>query len=111
MLFYYQPLASYPFDLAFGNGAFYWTDWDMGTLPNMNQYSNTPNEPLTLPLGGNGRLYGVTTVRAQCPTGVNACALNNGGCRFLCLPTPNGGRTCDCPDDVEEEECNRIAFL
>ena len=25
------------------------------------------DEPLSLPLGGNGKLYGITAVRAQCP--------------------------------------------
>ncbi len=44
-------------------------------------------------------------------SGSNACVLNNGGCRFLCLPTPNGGRTCACPDNVDEDECNRIGLL
>ena len=26
-------------------------------------------EPLTIPLGGNGRLYGIAAVMAQCPAG------------------------------------------
>jgi nidogen (entactin) len=41
----------------------------------------------------------------------NACARNNGGCTYLCLPTPNGGRTCTCPDDITPEACNQISLL
>ena len=68
-------------------------------------------ETLSLPVGGNGKLYGITAVTAQCPRINNACARNNGGCTYLCLPTPNGGRTCTCPDDITPEECNQIALL
>ncbi|ELT91752.1 hypothetical protein CAPTEDRAFT_173985 [Capitella teleta] len=104
-------LAPYSFDLAYDNQVYYWTDWDLKSLLNINQFSDKPNEELVLPQGGNGRLYGLTTVKHQCPGGSNACAVNNGGCRFLCLPTPNGARTCLCPDDVDEEECNSIGLL
>lgn len=104
--------AGYPFGLALANGNLYWTDWERETtLPNMNKMpGQTPNEDVTLPLGANGRLYGITAVKA-CPYGSNECAYDNGGCRFLCLPTARGGRTCACPDDIEPEECNRIAQL
>jgi len=44
-------------------------------------------------------------------SGSNPCAHHNGGCRFLCLPTSRGGRTCTCPDDIDPEECNRISLL
>lgn len=104
-------LASYPFGLTYANNVFYWTDWDMKSLPSINKYGDETNEPIVLPPGGNGRLYGITNVRSQCPMGSNACAANNGGCRFLCLPYTNGRRTCTCPDDITEEECNRISLL
>jgi nidogen (entactin) len=104
--------AGYPFGLAFANGNLYWTDWDRQTLPNVNKMlAQTPNEDLNLPLGANGRLYGVTAVKTACPSGTNPCSYNNGGCRFLCLPSSKGGRTCTCPDDIEPEECNRISLL
>jgi nidogen (entactin) len=103
--------AGWAFDVVFANNKFYWTDWDQKSLPSVDNYQQTANEPLDLPPGGNGRLYGITVVRDVCPTGTNACALNNGGCRFLCLPAPNRGRTCACPDDIDEEECNRVGLL
>lgn len=103
--------AGWAFDLVYANNIFYWSDWDQKVLPNVNEYGGVANTPLELPPGGNGRVYGITLAREQCPSGNNACSLNNGGCRFLCLPTPNGGRSCACPDDINEEECNRIGLL
>lgn len=104
--------AGYPFGLAYRNDVLYWTDWEKkDNLPNAVVLPPIrANEDLTLPSGANGRLYGITTVEDRCPPGSNPCALNNGGCRFLCLPV-KGGRTCTCPDDIDPEECNRIALL
>ncbi|KAI0241926.1 Nidogen-2 [Lamellibrachia satsuma] len=90
-------LASYPFDIALADNVFYWTDWNMDSLPNINnRVDSSPNEPLILPPGGNGKLYGIGVVPNQCPRGSNACSVNNGGCRYLCLPGLRGGRTCAC---------------
>jgi nidogen (entactin) len=104
--------AGYPFGLAYNRDVLYWTDWEKkDTLPNAVLLPPVrANEDLALPSGANGRLYGVTTVDARCPPGSNPCVLNNGGCRFLCLPAKSG-RTCTCPDDIDPEECNRIALL
>lgn len=103
--------ALYPFDLAYAQNVFYWTDWQTKNLQNVNEFSDNVTEPILLPPGSHGKLYGLTTVPSQCPRGANACSVNNGGCRFLCLPTPNAGRTCTCPDDINEDECNRISLL
>jgi len=103
--------ASYPFGIAFANDKFYWTDWDMKSLPSIDKYGGEANAPLQLPEGGNGRMYGLVAVRETCPPVSNACVNNNGGCRFLCLPTPNGGHTCLCSGDIPEEECNEIGLL
>jgi len=100
--------ASYPFGLVYINDNFYWTDWKSKELPNIGRFGGQPNTSLKLPEGSAGRSYGIAAVRSQCPRGTNACAVNNGGCRYLCLPTPNGGRTCVCPDNVDEAECNTI---
>ncbi|XP_013386084.1 nidogen-1 isoform X2 [Lingula anatina] len=101
-------LASYPFGLASTDTTIYWTDWETKTIPNIDKNGGRPNEALSLPVGGNGKLYGISVVRNQCPAGSNACARNNGGCRFLCLPTQYGGHTCACPDNVDENECNEL---
>lgn len=39
------------------------------------------------------------------PEVTNACAFNNGGCTYLCLPTANGGRSCACPDGMDPRIC------
>ena len=63
---------------------------------------------LEIPLGGNGKLYGIVTIPRQCPRVTNHCSINNGECKHICLP--NGrGRTCACPDHGDvEDECNDI---
>lgn len=103
--------APYPFGLAFSGSSIYWSDWTITGVSSVNRNGQVSEKPLRLPIGGNGKLYGITAVTARCPRINNACARNNGGCTFLCLPTPNGGRTCTCPDDIEPEACNQIALL
>ncbi|XP_067681271.1 nidogen-like [Haliotis asinina] len=103
--------ASYPFDVAFFNNVLYWTDWETKGIPNVDRDGGADaNDPINLAVGGNGRLYGVTAVRDQCPRVTNGCAVNNGGCRYLCLPSPSGGRTCACPDDIDPRRCNEVAL-
>ncbi|XP_064599623.1 nidogen-1-like isoform X3 [Liolophura sinensis] len=104
-------LAQYPFSLTFSGNNYYWTDWEMTSIPNINRNGGQLNDALSLPIGGNGRLYGIVTAKEQCERVNNACGLNNGGCRFLCLPTPGGGRTCACPDDIDPRQCDEIGLL
>jgi nidogen (entactin) len=104
--------ATYPFGLTFFNSVLYWTDWERKTLPNYSKLiGQGANEDIELPLGANGRTYGISVVRSACPSGSNPCTFNNGGCRYLCLPSSKGGRTCACPDDITPDECNRIGLL
>lgn len=103
--------ATYPFDITYAQNVFFWTDWETKSVSSVNEFAETINEPLILPPGSNGKLYGLTVVPDQCPRGTNACKINNGGCRYLCLPTPNGGRTCACPSDISDEECSKISHL
>jgi nidogen (entactin) len=97
--------AKHPFDLAILNNVIYWTDWQRRDMPNMDQNGRELNEPLRLAIGGNGRTYGIAGVLEECPSANNACANNNGGCKFLCLPSSTGGRTCACPDGVDPRIC------
>ncbi|XP_060577111.1 nidogen-2-like [Ruditapes philippinarum] len=103
--------APYPFDLTFYGNTIYWSDWTLNGVPNINRDGGERGEPLTLPVGGNGRLYGIAAVGEFCPRVTNACLRNNGGCRYLCLPTPNGGRTCACPNDVDAVTCSEIGYI
>lgn len=97
--------AMYPFDIAMLNNVIYWTDWRMREIPNVNQNGGGQNKPLKQVMGGNGRAYGITAIMDRCPRFRNACELNNGGCKYLCLPTERNGRTCECPDGMDPRIC------
>lgn len=103
--------APYPFDITFYGSTIYWSDWTINGVPSIDRDGGESGEPLTLPVGGNGRLYGIAAVGEYCPRVTNACMRQNGGCRYLCLPTPNGGRTCACPDDVDDITCSEIGII
>ncbi|KAK7103484.1 nidogen-like [Littorina saxatilis] len=96
---------NYPFSVTMLNNILYWTDWERRTISGVRQSGGEEISPISAAIGGNGRLYGITALRDQCPRGSNSCAFNNGGCEFLCLPTPSGGRTCACPDGVDPRVC------
>ncbi|KAJ8309420.1 hypothetical protein KUTeg_014294 [Tegillarca granosa] len=100
--------APYPFDVAVFENSIYWTDWTIKGISSVNRNGVLSDEPLKMSPGGNGKLYGMTVVQASCPRVTNACMRNNGGCQFLCLPTPGGGRSCACPDNVDQDRCNEI---
>ncbi|PVD26094.1 hypothetical protein C0Q70_13762 [Pomacea canaliculata] len=97
--------TSHPFDLTILNNILYWTDWNKKNILNVNQNGGDLGPPLPLAFGSSGRLYGITAVRDVCPRVTNACAFNNGGCTYLCLPTANGGRSCACPDGMDPRIC------
>ncbi|XP_052829737.1 nidogen-1-like isoform X2 [Octopus bimaculoides] len=99
------------FDMVFSDNNIYWTDWTKSTISNIKWNANKPSEPLSPPTGGHGKMYGITTITDTCPRNTNACAHDNGGCRFLCLPTFGSGRTCMCPDDVDNNDCSSGALL
>ncbi|CAN8003110.1 unnamed protein product [Ixodes hexagonus] len=100
----YTP-AQYPFGLALAAGKVYWTDWAIPFIHTVDRNGGTA-EPLQLPLGGNGKLYGITAVTVHCPQLANACSHQNGGCRHLCLPSGQWGRTCHCGGN--STACNEV---
>ena len=93
--------APYPFSITSLSNELYWSDWSLKGVSMVNQNGGDVEDMIDLPIGGNGKLYGITAVQESCPRQVNACVRDNGGCQYLCLPTPNGGRTCVCPDNVD----------
>ncbi|RWS16291.1 Nidogen-1-like protein [Dinothrombium tinctorium] len=101
----YTP-AVYPFDITIAKNDVFWTDWELKFINKVNKNGGVV-EHLELPLGGNGRAYGIVTVPEQCPLMNNACSVKNGGCDYLCLPNSRGGRSCQCPDPSYEghDEC------
>ncbi|KAL8607394.1 hypothetical protein ACOMHN_024419 [Nucella lapillus] len=96
---------SHPFDLTMLNNVLYWTDWERKHISAVSQTGGDEITPITPAIGGNGRLYGIAALKDHCPRGSNSCAFNNGGCAFLCFPTPSGGRTCACPDGIDPRIC------
>jgi len=97
----YAPLE-YPFGLAIRNDErFYWTDWKDHQVHTVSiaGHGYTAFPPS---VGGGGKIYGLT-VPSKCQGTPSACATNNGGCDYLCLP----GRyavQCVCPDNVLDLE-------
>ncbi|XP_077490332.1 nidogen-like isoform X1 [Amblyomma americanum] len=98
--------AQYPFGLALAAGRVYWTDWSIPFIHMVDRNGGTA-EPFKLPLGGNGKLYGITAVSERCPQLANACSHLNGGCRHLCLPSGQWGRTCHCGGN--STACNEVS--
>nr|XP_018901687.1 PREDICTED: nidogen-2-like [Bemisia tabaci] len=58
--------CSYPFGLAITREKYYWTDWILEKVESATR-SGKRLSNLQLPLIGNGKLYGITPVFAQCP--------------------------------------------
>jgi nidogen (entactin) len=105
----YAP-AAYPFDLTVADDHIYWTDWEIKFVQRVSRHGGEA-QPLELPLGGNGKVYGIVTIPEQCPQMSNPCAVKNGGCRHICLPNGRGGRTCACPDSTAgQEDCNEVGL-
>ncbi|MCP9264851.1 Nidogen-1 [Dirofilaria immitis] len=81
----YAPLQ-YPFGLTVHNEQrFYWTDWSDNKIHSV---SVNGDGYISFPatVGGSGRLYGLVSVPLRCKGVATACAVNNGGCEYLCLP-------------------------
>ncbi|KAJ8285030.1 hypothetical protein COCON_G00038800 [Conger conger] len=92
----------YPFGITSFGRNLYYTDWRRDAVVAVDRTLGTETDEY-LPQK-RSRLYGITTAYAQCPSGQNYCAVNNGGCTHLCLPTPSG-RTCLCPDNAVGVSC------
>ena len=109
----YTP-ARYPFGLALQGGLLFWTDWASNTVERASLRGGQATT-LSIPAGGNGKVYDIVNVPKRCPDISNACAVDNGGCRpptDMCLPTASG-RTCVCPSssnssDVSADSCPHL---
>ncbi|OZC09732.1 G2F domain protein [Onchocerca flexuosa] len=95
----YAPLQ-YPFGLTVHNEQrFYWTDWSDNKIHSVSVNGDGyMSFPATI--GGSGRLYGLVSVPLRCKGVATACAVNNGGCEYLCLPGKTDV-TCACPDNID----------
>lgn len=92
----------YPFGMtSFGKNVYY-TDWRRDSVVAVDR--NAGRESDEFQPQKRTKLYGIATAYAQCSSGQNYCAVNNGGCTHLCLATPNG-RSCKCPDNAVGVGC------
>ncbi|EZA61094.1 nidogen-2 isoform X1 [Ooceraea biroi] len=93
---------TYPFGLAISQNYYYWTDWKTHKIEVGMKTNGERRQPLSVPPGGSGKLYGIVVVPESCPRVTNVCQYDNGRCNKdqLCLPDGQGGRTCACADDA-----------
>ncbi|CAJ0577158.1 unnamed protein product, partial [Mesorhabditis spiculigera] len=92
---------NYPFGVTHvREERFYWTDWKDNRVHTVDIYGSA-YQSMPISLGGSGKSYGILGVPDKCVGGVTACATENGGCPYLCLPTAAGptSKTCVCPDN------------
>ncbi|KAL0983660.1 hypothetical protein UPYG_G00130910 [Umbra pygmaea] len=94
--------VQYPFGMTSYGKNIYYTDWTRDALLVVDRHAGKETDEF-LPQKRT-RLYGITLATAQCPSGQNYCAVNNGGCTHLCLATP-GSRSCVCPTEAVGVGC------
>ncbi|XP_071809054.1 low-density lipoprotein receptor-related protein 4-like isoform X2 [Asterias amurensis] len=81
----------------------YWTDWQTSTIESVDK--TTGQDKQSLP--GSFRGMNIQMVTPARQTGLNPCAIGNGGCSHLCLARPQG-HVCACPDEQyrDARECS-----
>lgn len=92
----------YPFGMTSFGKNIYYTDWRRDAVVAVDRYTGQESDEFQPQK--RTKLYGIATAYAQCPSGQNYCAVNNGGCTHLCLATPFG-RSCKCPDNAAQVGC------
>ncbi|KAM3863357.1 nidogen-1 [Diretmus argenteus] len=92
----------YPFGITSYGKNIYYTDWRRDAVIAVDRYTGKESDEFQPQK--RTKLYGIATAYAQCPSGQNYCAVNNGGCTHLCLATPSG-RSCMCPDNAVGVSC------
>ncbi|XP_037638608.1 nidogen-1 [Sebastes umbrosus] len=92
----------YPFGITSFGKNIYYTDWRRDAVVAVDLRSGKESDEFQPQK--RTKIYGITTAYAQCPSGQNYCAVNNGGCTHLCLATPTG-RSCKCPSNAVGVGC------
>ncbi|XP_068597303.1 nidogen-1 [Brachionichthys hirsutus] len=92
----------YPFGITSFGKTMYYTDWRRDAVVSVDR--DAGKESNEFQPQKRTKLYGIATAYAQCPSGQNYCAVNNGGCTHLCLATPVG-RSCKCSDNAVGVGC------
>uniref|UniRef100_A0A8C9XC92 Nidogen 1 n=1 Tax=Sander lucioperca TaxID=283035 RepID=A0A8C9XC92_SANLU len=92
----------YPFGITSFGKNIYYTDWRRDAVIAVDRHAGKELDEFQPQK--RTKIYGIATAYAQCPSGQNYCAVNNGGCTHLCLATPTG-RSCKCPDNAVGVGC------
>ncbi|KAK2824085.1 hypothetical protein Q5P01_021260 [Channa striata] len=92
----------YPFGIASFGKNLYYTDWRRDAVVAVDRHTGRESDEFQPQK--RTKIYGIVTALAQCPSGQNYCAVNNGGCTHLCLATPNS-RSCMCPTNTVGVDC------
>ncbi|XP_044749052.1 low-density lipoprotein receptor-related protein 4 [Coccinella septempunctata] len=96
-----------PYALAQLGSHIYWTDWKNKSVYRADKTSGKEQTILRPDLDA---AMGITIVSETKQQGWNPCAINNGGCEYLCFYT-NKNYTCGCPDDkpnCKKEPAERV---
>ncbi|KAA8584008.1 nidogen-1 [Etheostoma spectabile] len=92
----------YPFGITSFGKNIYYTDWRRDAVIAVDRHAGKELDEFQPQK--RTKIYGIATAYAQCPSGQNYCAVNNGGCTHLCLATPTG-RSCKCPNNAVGVGC------
>uniref|UniRef100_A0A8C9XBN3 Nidogen 1 n=1 Tax=Sander lucioperca TaxID=283035 RepID=A0A8C9XBN3_SANLU len=76
----------YPFGITSFGKNIYYTDWRRDAVIAVDRHAGKELDEFQPQK--RTKIYGIATAYAQCPSGQNYCAVNNGGCTHLCLATP-----------------------
>ncbi|KAI6222354.1 hypothetical protein M3Y99_01507200 [Aphelenchoides fujianensis] len=99
----FSPLE-YPFGLTHENEErFYWTDWKDHKVHSVS-INGDHYRSFAPSVAGQGKIYGILSQNSKCQGTQTECSNQNGGCKYICLPTQHGAR-CECPDNVADAEC------
>ncbi|KAG8193521.1 hypothetical protein JTE90_003732 [Oedothorax gibbosus] len=92
-----SPFLKLPFSVDIYGDFVYWTEWT-SNKENVFRANKLTGANLTKVLDGETTLMGIKIYhpdkQALTPS---VCGPNNGGCTFLCLPSPRGNYSCACP--------------
>lgn len=97
----------HPFSLTQFEENIYWTDWQQKTVFRAEKING--KKPVVVRSGLEGAM-GVVMITGERQKGWNPCAVNNGGCEYLCFFKQHN-YTCGCPDnkpDCKKGKCYTI---
>ncbi|KAK9870319.1 hypothetical protein WA026_006405 [Henosepilachna vigintioctopunctata] len=92
---------TYPYSLTQFKEFIYWTDWRQKSVYRADKTSGKGKIVLRPNLDA---AMGITMVTEARQIGWNPCAVNNGGCKYICFHF-NNSYTCECPDSIVD--CNK----